>query len=172
MCVVVVVVVLSNDLVFIIIVFSFFFFFSFLFIIKPALERLKKQFGEEEDQWEETTTPGGGKKFTYKKGRLTIYQGDMFVIIDNLVGGVDVVVDKDAFGALPKEMRENYVNIITKYLKKGGVMVSETKKKNIDVEKGPPFHLLEEDMKKEWERKGEKEGEGGLVYEEFLGEFV
>ena len=135
---------------------------SALEFIPTAVERLKGQFEGGEEAWEGSECPGG-KKWVYAKGRMVVYQADVFVENPELVNVFDAVLDKDAFGAIEKDERARYIELVAKYLKKGGILVSETKKKTEGLDEGPPYHLLEEEMRKEWER------EGGLVYEEFMG---
>ena len=115
-------------------------------IVPQAVKHLRLQFGPDED-WESSQVPTG-KKWTFKDKRAVIYESDMFQEYPELCEYFDVVMDKDALGALPKDLRLPYGEMLSKYLRKGGLLYSETKfLLTDDLESGPPFHLPNESVK-------------------------
>ena len=65
-------------------------------------------------------------------------------------GGVTAVYDKDAFGAIDPTERASYLHSLTSLLVPGAIVLLEVKKKSADQDKGPPFHLLEADVAREF----------------------
>eukprot|EP01125_Pyxidicula_operculata_P014447 TRINITY_DN4811_c0_g1_i1.p1 TRINITY_DN4811_c0_g1~~TRINITY_DN4811_c0_g1_i1.p1 ORF type:complete len:137 (-),score=24.89 TRINITY_DN4811_c0_g1_i1:87-497(-) len=79
--------------------------------------------------------------------RLKIWEGDGLVQQEEESQAYDVIFDKDAFGALPFELREKYSRTVSSYLKVGGYWYYEVKEKEIGRDKGPPFHVTSEVLK-------------------------
>ena len=125
-----------------------------------ALGLLRQQIGENEKDWECSDIPTG-KKWRYKDNRAIVYQSDMFQECPEMVNAFDFIMDKDALNAIPVEMRPSYAKLITKYLKKGGIVLSTTSFRLQNLGDGPPFHTPKEDV---------AECFSELKYEKYLGE--
>lgn len=58
----------------------------------------------------------GGAVYKTADGRLKIYVCDIFRLNESIVGKVDVIFDRGAFGAVPKENRKRYVTLMRSWL--------------------------------------------------------
>lgn len=128
--------------------------------VGAALETLRKQF-EKGPSFERSDIKEGGVVFTGSDGRITTIQADLFttpfITELNLERSFDLIYDKDAFGAIPPEDRAAYVKIMSRVCKAGGFVFIEGKfRKEEDPTLGPPFHLVTEEIKKQWGAEGFK----------------
>ena len=83
----------------------------------------------------------------HSSGRATLYAGDMMQQRPELNAKFDAVYDKDAFGALPLELRQPYCQRLADYCKPEATVYSEVKLKAGGKEAGgPPFHVEKEDL--------------------------
>jgi len=108
-----------------------------------------------ETEWNEeiVTTENGTQVelWTTKDGRGKIWIGDHFTVVKELeTGQYPVIIDKDAFGALPAETREEYIAGHKKLLIPGGHVVLEGQQKQSDLDQGPPYHLTQELIENTW----------------------
>jgi len=76
--------------------------------------------------------------------RVTIYQCSVLhsSLAADLTGCIDLIYDKDAFGAIPLNIRENYLNQLDSLLKSSAYILLQVKdKRHGDARAGPPFHF-------------------------------
>jgi len=104
-----------------------------------------------------TTATGDAAEFQPEGGAgaaaATLIAGDFLVPLPKEVlakGSVDVVFDKDSFGALGPNERARYVPRVREYLKPGGFVLLECKWKDTNRDAGPPYHVSQEMVKAEW----------------------
>lgn len=104
---------------------------------------------------------------------ILLLKGDYFALDEAATGGrFDAIFDRASMVAIEPSLRAEYVNVIGKLLKPGGkiLLVALEKRSGTDADKeGPPFSLLESDIRslyenQDWiesvtllERKGEKD---------------
>ena len=115
--------------------------------VPVAVTALRRVFSAKEEDWKCEEIPAG-KKWTYVvDGRVIIYECDIFTSVSELLDSFDIVFDKDAYGALSPPVRRGYMSVLSSYLRHGGIMYCEAKKKLVDADKGPPFDVTPEDIK-------------------------
>mmetsp|Transcript_7134 Transcript_7134/g.20228 ORF Transcript_7134/g.20228 Transcript_7134/m.20228 type:complete len:236 (+) Transcript_7134:39-746(+) len=130
--------------------------------VSKAVERMRAQIGPESEWTRETV--GDHLLWRHTSGRAVLYEGDMFTTVDALVGAVDVVYDKDSFGALQINDRPSFVSKVGAYVKPGGIIYSEVKYKDTERDRGPPFHLDREAMESTFASHFSYEKELGELY--------
>lgn len=115
-------------------------------LVPTALEQMRNQF---EGSWTSEEKENGMVLWRHESGRVTQYQGDALQSQEELKNQFDVVYDKDSFGALPKDRRNDYCSRISEYTKEGAIIYMEVvlrddhdQSKNV----GPPFSLKQEDL--------------------------
>mmetsp|Transcript_22205 Transcript_22205/g.24990 ORF Transcript_22205/g.24990 Transcript_22205/m.24990 type:complete len:178 (+) Transcript_22205:1150-1683(+) len=87
--------------------------------------------------------------WTHKSGRVTLIVGDVLKKRPHLSNSFDAVYDKDSFGALSKELRTPFCDLIADYTKENGMVYLECKLKRgvVGVDNsGPPFSLRKDDL--------------------------
>jgi len=119
-------------------------------LVPLALERMRDQFqGTWTKEDNKSNRNDGMVVWRHESGRATQYQGDALVSIPELRKTFDFVYDKDSFGALRKDMREDFCARIAEYTKKDSIVYIEVKLR-VDHEQtkdmGPPFSLKKEDL--------------------------
>ncbi|MUK51239.1 thiopurine S-methyltransferase [Aliivibrio fischeri] len=80
----------------------------------------------------------------YEFDEFTIYSGDYFVAP---IEAADLIYDRAALVALPKEMREEYVQVLRSRLKEGGRILLVTLDYAQSEMAGPPFSVPEEEVR-------------------------
>ncbi len=80
----------------------------------------------------------------YEFDEFTIYSGDYFVAP---IEAADLIYDRAALVALPKEMREEYVQVLRSRLKEGGRILLVTLDYDQNEMAGPPFSVPEEEVR-------------------------
>lgn len=80
----------------------------------------------------------------YQFDELSIYVGDFFTAP---IESVDVIYDRAALVALPKEMRVEYAERIKQSLNPGGRILLVTLDYNQDEMSGPPFSVTEQEVR-------------------------
>ncbi|WP_063659705.1 thiopurine S-methyltransferase [Aliivibrio fischeri] len=80
----------------------------------------------------------------YEFDEFTIYSGDYFVAP---IEAADLIYDRAALVALPKEMREEYVQVLRSRLKEGGRILLVTLDYDQNEMAGPPFSVPENEVK-------------------------
>jgi len=98
----------------------------------------------------ESATHGQESKLDDVKmnGSLTVFETDILKLPVKQ-SSFDLIYDKDALGAIPIKLREEYLNIVNASLRPGGHTLLEVKLKNdADFQKGPPFHFTKESVLK------------------------
>jgi len=121
-------------------------------LVPQALESMRSQFP---GSWS-SGTEGNFTVWKHESGRAELWQGDIAHAAPSLVERHDVVVDKDSWGALPKDFLPTYTQRVASYMKPGGVIILEAKfKDNAEQRRiGPPFHTEPEDLRKSWNPNG------------------
>lgn len=86
---------------------------------------------------------------------LTLIVGDFFTA-PPLVGPFDCVYDKDAFGAIPVDLRTSYVQRLRALVRAGAVVIVEVKNKGPGASstEGPPFHFEPQTLTTLWTQNG------------------
>ncbi|AAW86007.1 thiopurine S-methyltransferase [Aliivibrio fischeri ES114] len=79
----------------------------------------------------------------YEFDEFTIYSGDYFVAP---IEAADLIYDRAALVALPKEMREEYVQVLRSRLKEGGRILLVTLDYDQNEMAGPPFSVPENEV--------------------------
>eukprot|EP01065_Artemidia_motanka_P031678 TRINITY_DN381_c0_g1_i1.p1 TRINITY_DN381_c0_g1~~TRINITY_DN381_c0_g1_i1.p1 ORF type:complete len:252 (+),score=90.33 TRINITY_DN381_c0_g1_i1:63-758(+) len=126
-----------------------------------ACAALREQFPGE---WEEEKA-GAHTVYRLKEGRMTLWQGDVFAPCEGMPQN-DCVVDKDAWGAMPRSRCDEYARVVAGYTKPGGVVYLEGVLRLEDVSSGPPFHADRDAVATSWEKAGvEYKEELGQMYE-------
>ena len=87
-------------------------------------------------------------------GRVRLWQADMFEERSSELGQIDVVHDKDSFGAIDPSLRDQYVALVRKYCKPGATVLLEAKQGPKMPNPGPPFTVTEEQVKEIWGKYG------------------
>jgi hypothetical protein len=82
--------------------------------------------------------------------QVRVFQCDVFEPLSEVFNWADVLYDKDAFGALHPVQRAPYVQVVSKYLQPGGILLLAGAFRVIDAEKGPPFSLTRELVLSQW----------------------
>ncbi|MUK66282.1 thiopurine S-methyltransferase [Aliivibrio fischeri] len=80
----------------------------------------------------------------YEFDEFTIYSGDYFVAP---IEAADLIYDRAALVALPKEMREEYVRVLRSRLKESGRILLVTLDYDQNEMAGPPFSIPEEEVR-------------------------
>jgi thiopurine S-methyltransferase len=80
----------------------------------------------------------------YEFDEFTIYSGDYFTAP---IEATDLIYDRAALVALPKEMRVEYVQVLRTRLKEGGRILLVTLDYAQDEMSGPPFSVPEEEVR-------------------------
>jgi thiopurine S-methyltransferase len=80
----------------------------------------------------------------YEFDELTIYSGDYF---SAPIEATDLIYDRAALVALPKEMREEYVQVLRSRLKEDGRILLVTLDYDQTEMAGPPFSVPEEEVR-------------------------
>ncbi|WP_394134556.1 thiopurine S-methyltransferase [Aliivibrio fischeri] len=80
----------------------------------------------------------------YEFDEFTIYSGDYFVAP---IEAADLIYDRAALVALPKEMREEYVQVLRSRLKESGRILLVTLDYDQNEMAGPPFSVPEEEVR-------------------------
>ncbi|PQJ89405.1 thiopurine S-methyltransferase [Aliivibrio sifiae] len=80
----------------------------------------------------------------YEFDEFTIYSGDYFTAP---IEATDLIYDRAALVALPKEMRVEYVQVLRTRLKEGGRILLVTLDYAQDEMAGPPFSVPEEEVR-------------------------
>jgi hypothetical protein len=126
-------------------------------LVPAAVERMREQFihSEPSSQWTQQEEEGtdDNKSHTviwkHSSGRATLMVGDALQKHAQLKGKFDAVYDKDSFGALPIECRERFCDRIAEYIKPGGILYLECKRKDNHEQvkdQGPPYSLTKEEL--------------------------
>lgn len=90
-----------------------------------------------------TVTRLSGSHELYQFDEIALYVGDFFTApIDN----IDIVYDRAALVALPKDMREEYVDRLKSLLKEGGRVLLVTLDYDQHEMSGPPFSVSESEV--------------------------
>lgn len=129
--------------------------------VSEAIEAMKTTFGNDLHEWKKRDNTELDKnsnivKWTSNDNKITLYQANMLQPIPDLLiaddaaaqsNKFDVVYDKDSFGALEKNMRNEYCQRITDYTRPGSILYCEVKnRENEDKLMGPPFHITKQDL--------------------------
>lgn len=80
----------------------------------------------------------------YEFDEFTIYSGDYF---SAPIEAVDLIYDRAALVALPKEMRSDYAQVLRSRLKEGGRMLLVTLDYVQEEMSGPPFSVPEDEVR-------------------------
>jgi hypothetical protein len=116
-------------------------------LVPDALKAMRSQF---DGAWTSETLKDGTVSWNHESGRVVQLEGDVLKPRDYLKSSFDAVYDKDAFGALQKEMRQDYCQRIAEYCKPDATVYMEVKLRDNHEENkqmmGPPFSLLKEDL--------------------------
>ncbi|MCL4150609.1 UNVERIFIED_CONTAM: hypothetical protein GTU68_037711, partial [Idotea baltica] len=80
----------------------------------------------------------------YEFDEFTIYSGDYFTAP---IEATDLIYDRAALVALPKEMREEYVQVLRSRLKEGGRILLVTLDYDQNEMSGPPFSVPEDEVR-------------------------
>merc|ERR1712039_171492 len=91
-------------------------------------------------QWHAPRRVGGHEVWEVSSPgpKAYVYVGDVFEAQPTLFGTHDVVMDKDAFGAIQPCRREEYARVMASYLRATGLVYLEAKDKPVDQRhKGP-----------------------------------
>ncbi len=89
----------------------------------------------------DVTDAGEFKRYTYDT--LTILQGDVFSLTQDMVGGITGVYDRAALVALPENMREDYAKLICQIAADATQLVVTFEYHQPDMD-GPPFSVTQE----------------------------
>jgi thiopurine S-methyltransferase len=117
-------------------------------LVPAAVGAMRQQFGPE-SEWTQNDQESGMVQWAHSSKRATLYQGDVLTVLPELQSSFDAVYDKDAFGALPKDMRSDYCKRVAGYTKPGGILYVEVKLKDDDHpqrEAGPPYSVDKETL--------------------------
>ena len=104
---------------------------------------------EESDDDDNHNNGNNDVVWTHKSGRVTLIVGDVLKKRPHLSNSFDAVYDKDSFGALSKELRKPFCDLIADYTKEDGIVYLECKLKRgvVGVDNsGPPFSLRKDDL--------------------------
>ena len=121
-------------------------------LVPAAVDVMRQQFGGLDADWTKQEEDGQSSSsntiiWKHSSGRATLYAGDMMQKRPELNAKFDAVYDKDAFGALPLELRQPYCQRLADYCKPEATVYSEVKLKAGGKEAGgPPFHVEKEDL--------------------------
>ena len=134
-------------------------------IVPGALKEIRSQFGEMED-WTSDETLKSQEVWKHKSGMATLYCGDVFMKRPELLKSFDAIYDKDSFGALPREMRRPFCEILSEFVNDGGTLYIEVKNKENESERknGPPFHVEKSDLMEHFASTFEHVSNLGEVY--------
>lgn len=90
-----------------------------------------------------------GELIRYRAKGLEIFVGDIFKVSAQDLGPVDAVYDRAALVALPKEMRDGYVDHLIKITNQVQQLLIcyEYEQRLLD---GPPFSILEEEVNRHY----------------------
>jgi hypothetical protein len=119
-------------------------------LVPAAVERMKEQFisSEPSSQWTKQENDQT-VIWEHSSGRATLMVGDALQKRAHLKGKFDAVYDKDSFGALPIECRQAFCDRIAEYIKPGGILYLECKRKDNHEQvkdQGPPYSLTKEEL--------------------------
>jgi hypothetical protein len=119
--------------------------------VEAALDKLKKDFNGV--VFNERTSDGT-RISTSDDSRVQIYCGDFFACaaLQPHKGSINVVYDKDAFGAIDPSQREAYARVIGELAAPQSYVFVEGKSRS-GIE-GPPFNLDEMAIREIWGKEG------------------
>lgn len=115
-------------------------------LVPAAVQAMRARFGPDEDHWTKEEQPNKMVVWKHKSERATLYQGDAFTELAELKSKIDVVYDKDSFGAVDKHMRQKLCERLADYTKEGATVYIEVKFRDEKSNQGPPFHVEKEDL--------------------------
>jgi len=127
-------------------------------LVPEALAAMRQGFMDKDDDynddddapiWTQQESNDDDVVWTHKSGRVTLIVGDVLKKRPHLSNSFDAVYDKDSFGALSKELRTPFCDLIADYTKEEGMVYLECKLKRgvLGVDNsGPPFSLRKEDL--------------------------
>jgi thiopurine S-methyltransferase len=98
-----------------------------------------------EQRLEPTITTEGSLR-VYRAGRLAFYVGDIFAVKARTIGHVDVIYDRAALIALPRERRAAYVAHLWGLLAPAGRMLLITLEYDAACMEGPPYAVANDEV--------------------------
>jgi len=116
-------------------------------LVPLAIDRLKRQF---QSSFTEHKDALGSHE--YESERVRLVCGNILKV--QVREKVDLIYDKDAFGAIPIAMRSAYLDKIVEMCQHGTYVFLEVKFKLTDQEKGPPFHFSRADIETYYGERG------------------
>ena len=83
---------------------------------------------------------------------IHVLEADVLKSLD--IASVDVLYDKDAFGALEPEDRDAYAAQMSRYARAGSTLLIAGKHRTHNVDAGPPYNLPQSLIEKTWNAVG------------------
>merc|ERR1719273_30420 len=114
-------------------------------IVPVAVSEMRKQFDGEWTKEEKD----GIVVWKHESNRATLYEGDALKSISELKNSVGAIYDKDSFGALDLNMRNEFCQRIAEYSKNDAILYIEVKLKSKDSPGrnfGPPYSVNSDDL--------------------------
>ena len=91
-----------------------------------------------------------GELMRYEAGAITVFQGSIFDLTQELLGPVDAVYDRAALVALPKPMREEYASHVPAITRNAPQLLVCFEYDQACVN-GPPFSVVEAEVRQRYE---------------------
>lgn len=82
----------------------------------------------------------------YTSGELTILHGNFFDVTDEEIGHCSACYDRASLIALPRDMRQRYVNKLKGFDKMASQQLLVTLEYDQTIKNGPPFSVTDEDV--------------------------
>jgi len=84
----------------------------------------------------------------YQADNIRVLQGDFFALRSNNLNKVAAVYDRASLIALPEQMRQNYVSLLTEILPLNVQILLVTLEYNQSIMTGPPFSVTQDEVLK------------------------